>query len=164
MGDRLVVMNDGRIEQIGTAKEIYTTPETFFVANFVGDNLILDGKIQKAEGRMVILETSLGSFKVDSDRNLPQPEKRTGFSIRADLLSVRESGDLNCENQLPGTVDFVEYIGYIVKLRVILDHGIEAIVKETQDRYFEKPFVEGDKVALSWRAKDAILLSESKAK
>lgn len=164
MGDRLVVMNDGIIEQIGTAKEIFTSPETFFVASFVGDNLILDGKLKKAEGRMVSLDTSLGSFKVDSDRNLPQSDKRTGFSIRADLLSVRENGDSNCENQLPGTVDFVEYIGYIVKLRVILEHGIEAIVKETQDRYFEKPFAEGDKVVLSWRAKDAILLSEPKAK
>ena len=163
MGDRLVVMNDGIIEQVGAAKEVFTAPETFFVASFVGDNLILEGRIKGAEGTMVTMESSRGDFKVDTQRELPRPDERTGFSIRADKLTVRSNVDPGYENQISGIVDFVEYVGYIVKLRVVLDQGLEAIVKETEETYFKNPYVEGDKVVLSWRPGDAVLLTEPAA-
>lgn len=164
MGDRLVVMNDGVIEQIGVAKEIFTSPKTFFVASFVGDNLIIEGEITSVEGQEVVLDTAMGRFKVITDRELPKRGERTGFSIRADLLSVRENGAGSSDNQLSGTVDFVEYVGYVVKLRITLDQGMEAIVKETQDVYFEHPFKEGNRVSLTWKAGDAVLLTESAVK
>jgi ABC-type spermidine/putrescine transport system permease subunit II len=55
MGDRLIVMNDGVIEQVGTAHEIFTAPQTFFVASFVGDNFIMQGEIASANGALVLM-------------------------------------------------------------------------------------------------------------
>ncbi|MDZ5813233.1 TOBE domain-containing protein [Halorubrum sp. AD140] len=46
MSDRLAVMNDGQIEQIGTPKEIYREPATAFVADFIGDTNLLDGVVE----------------------------------------------------------------------------------------------------------------------
>jgi ABC-type Fe3+/spermidine/putrescine transport system ATPase subunit len=158
MGDRLVVMNEGVVEQIGTPQEIFVSPQTFFVASFVGDNLIMEGTVVSRNGTLVELQTKKGLFKVDTERNLPDPEKRTGFAIRADLISPQREGDKLHENHLTGVVDFVEYVGYIVKLRVKLEDRTEVIVKETQDVYFEKPFKEGNKITLGWRARDAVLL------
>jgi ABC-type Fe3+/spermidine/putrescine transport system ATPase subunit len=159
MGDRLVVMNEGIIEQVGTPQEIYISPQTFFVASFVGDNFILEGEITGTNGTLVTLQTRRGSFKVNTKRPLPARGVRTGFSIRADLVSALRDGSEAYENRLAGVVDFVEYVGYLVKLRVKLEDGMEVIVKETQDIYFQKPFKEGDRVRLGWKAKDAVFLS-----
>ena len=158
MGDRLVVMNEGVIEQVGTATEIFTRPQTFFVASFVGDNFILTGRIVSADGACVKIETPHGTFLADTIRNLPERDAKVGFSIRADLLSVLGEED-HVDNEVQGVVEFVEYVGYVVKLRIRSTWGDELMVKETQDRYFARPFKEGDLVRVGWGAKDAVFLS-----
>ena len=158
MGDRLVVMNEGIIEQIGTAQDIYIRPATFFVATFVGDNFVQRGEIQSAEGRIITLETQLGRFKINTDRSLPEKGEDVGFSIRADLVHILNE-DQNADNTLMGTVEFVEYVGYVVKVRTRLASGDEIIIKQTQDEYFEKPPKEGDRIKLGWSMDEAVLLT-----
>jgi ABC-type Fe3+/spermidine/putrescine transport system ATPase subunit len=158
MGDRLVVMNEGIVEQIGTAQDIYVRPETFFVATFVGDNFVVRGEIESKDNSVVTLGTKLGSFKVDTNRELPEKGKNVGFSTRADLLQILGDGQ-KLDNELAGVVEFVEYVGYVVKIRTRLDSGDEVIIKETQDKYFDNPRKEGDRVRVGWTAKDAVLLS-----
>lgn len=158
MGDRLIVMNEGIIEQVGTAHEIFTDPQTFFVASFVGDNFILEGEIASVNGSLVTIETKRGSFNVDTKRELPPQGERVGFCIRADLASIVNDPDDIVDNRLSGVVEFVEYVGYIVKIRIRLEWGDQIIVKQTQDVYFQKPYKEGDKVTVGWRAKDTVLL------
>jgi ABC-type Fe3+/spermidine/putrescine transport system ATPase subunit len=160
MGDRLVVMNEGIIEQVGTAHEIFTNPKTFFVASFVGDNFILKGEISSVDGTLVTIQTERGVFKVDSKRELPKRGETAGFSVRADLISVLSESGGSFANQLHGEVDFVEYVGYVVRLRIKLDWGDEIMVKETEDVYFQRPYEEGEKVTVGWAAKDAVFLSE----
>lgn len=158
MGDRLVVMNEGIIEQIGTAQDIYIRPTTFFVATFVGDNFVQRGEIKSAEGRVVTLETELGKFRINTDRSLPKEGEDVGFSIRADLVQILNE-DQKADNELMGTVEFVEYVGYVVKVRTRLASGEEIIIKQTQDDYFERPPKEGDKIKLGWAMDEAVLLT-----
>ena len=158
MGDRLVVMNEGIIEQIGTAQDIYIRPATFFVATFVGDNFVQRGEIRSAEGRIVTLETPLGSFKINTSRSLPEKGEDVGFSIRADLVHILKEGQ-KADNELAGTVEFVEYVGYVVKVRTRLASGDEIIIKQTQDDYFENPPKEGDKIRLGWSMDEAVMLT-----
>lgn len=158
MGDRLVVMNEGIIEQIGTAQDIYTRPETFFVATFVGDNFVVRGEIESADGTRVTLGTKLGLFKVDTTRELPPKGENVGFSVRADLIEITRD-EQKLDNELVGAVEFVEYVGYVVKIRTRLESGEEIIIKETQDKYFENPRKEGDKVRIGWGMQDAVLLT-----
>ena len=158
MGDRLVVMNEGIIEQIGTPQDIYTRPETFFVATFVGDNFVVRGEIESTNKTVVTLGTRIGSFKIDTTRKLPEKGANVGFSVRADLLQITRD-DQKLDNELSGVVEFVEYVGYVVKIRTRLDSGDEIIIKETQDKYFENPRKEGDSVRIGWTMQDAVLLS-----
>lgn len=158
MGDRLVVMNEGIIEQIGTPQDIYIRPETFFVASFVGDNFVVRGEIQSAENTMITIKTSLGSYKIDTTRKLPEKGEAVGFSIRADLIHIMRD-DKNSDNELQGVVEFVEYVGYVVKVRIRIESGDEIIIKQTQDEYFEIPPKEGDKVRFGWAANEAVLLT-----
>lgn len=158
MGDRLVVMNEGIVEQIGTAQDIYIRPATFFVATFVGDNFVLRGEIKSAEGRVVTLETEAGIFKIDTDRSLPEKGADVGFSVRADLVQILKE-EQKADNELIGTVEFVEYVGYVVKVRTRLASGDEIIIKQTQDDYFENPPKEGDKIRLGWAMDEAVLLT-----
>ena len=158
MGDRLVVMNEGIIEQIGTAQDIYIRPATFFVATFVGDNFVQRGQIRSAEGQIVTLETPLGNFKINTSRSLPEKGEDVGFSIRADLVHILKEGQ-TADNELDGTVEFVEYVGYVVKVRTRLASGEEIIIKQTQDDYFENPPKEGDKIRLGWSMDEAVMLT-----
>ncbi len=158
MGDRLVVMNEGVIEQIGTPQDIYIRPATFFVAAFVGDNFILRGEIESTEGTLVTLKTHEGSFTVDTTRELPAPGQPVGFSVRADLIKLLGPSD-NPDNVLEGVVSFVEYVGYVVKVRIKTSDGEEIIIKQTQDDYFMQPPKEGDQVRIGWTSKDAVLLT-----
>jgi putative spermidine/putrescine transport system ATP-binding protein len=158
MGDRLVVMNEGIIEQIGTPQDIYIRPATFFVATFVGDNFVLRGEIESVDDTLVGLKTAIGTFKINTQRKLPQKGEDVGFSIRADLIHVLRDGQKS-DNQLNGIVEFVEYVGYVVKVRTRIESGDEIIIKQTQDEYFETPPKEGDQIKLGWAADEAILLT-----
>ncbi len=63
MGDRIVVMNSGRVEQIGLSEDIYFNPQTPFVARFIGKNLLFEGTIQNASGKTGAIETPSGLLK-----------------------------------------------------------------------------------------------------
>ena len=63
MGDRIVVMNAGRVEQIGKSEDIYFNPQTPFVSRFIGKNLLFEGKISGANGGIASIETPHGVLK-----------------------------------------------------------------------------------------------------
>lgn len=62
MGDRIVVMNAGRVEQIGKSEDIYFNPQTPFVARFIGKNLLFEGKISATSGKNASIDTPHGGF------------------------------------------------------------------------------------------------------
>ncbi|GGJ12886.1 sugar ABC transporter ATP-binding protein [Alicyclobacillus cellulosilyticus] len=108
MGDRITVMDDGRIQQVGTPHEVYHRPANTFVAGFLGApamNLI-PGRME-ADGRSARLAVSGGGFSVPH----PVPDDLAGrpliVGIRPeDIRIATENGD-----GVDGTVDLVEYLG-----------------------------------------------------
>ncbi|OHE60268.1 MAG: ABC transporter ATP-binding protein, partial [Treponema sp. GWA1_62_8] len=72
MSDTIIVLNRGRIEQIGTPDEIYKKPKNRFIADFIGTANIFEARIaEKIDGRRYIVETSMGRFAAESE-NPPQ--------------------------------------------------------------------------------------------
>jgi len=71
MADRIVVMNHGRIEQIGTPREIYRRPGSEFVARFFGENNLIPGTVEGSDRGGVLVESALGRFLVPSEAPLP---------------------------------------------------------------------------------------------
>ena len=108
ISDRIAVFNTGRIEQIGTPKEIYNRPETGFVAKFIGDINILEGEAEQlAKGLLGADEESriyLRPHKLDISK-----EKKVGEGV----ISI------------PATVDSFEFLGVYTKIKIRTgDHKI----------------------------------------
>ncbi|MEM4225440.1 MAG: ABC transporter ATP-binding protein [Nitrososphaerota archaeon] len=75
MGDTIMVMNMGVIEQMGTPIELYSNPSSVFVAKFVGESNILEGMVRAVEGGKALVETPLTNF------HLPNNEVKTGDRV-----------------------------------------------------------------------------------
>ncbi len=113
LSDRIVVMSQGRIEQVGTPSEIYTYPETEFVAKFVGQiNLLPVDVVDPPEGLV-----KLGGQAVRSSRALNRADG--GHPIR---LAIRPEelnpGYKEGVNNLTGKVEAITYLGSIIRLRL----------------------------------------------
>jgi putative spermidine/putrescine transport system ATP-binding protein len=110
VADRLVLMSDGEIRQIGSQRDLYERPADRFVASFVGRSTFLDGKVT-APGRF---ETAGGlALQCRGDA----PAGPAVLALRPERLSL-EAADQ--DNRLPGKVEFVSYLGAVLELRVRL--------------------------------------------
>ena len=89
MADRVVIMSRGQIAQIGMPKDIYRAPANRFVAEFVGRNNIIVGKVKACVGMEAVIVGELGQFKVKlTNRQKPNIGDKASFVIAADLVQV----------------------------------------------------------------------------
>ncbi len=114
ISDRIVVMSEGRVEQIGTPFEIYNFPRTAFVASFVGTLNILRGPVADPargkiviDGQEIIASRGLETARVGEVRSV---------ALRPEIVSVSASADDG--NRMEGTVEDVNFLGSIVRIRV----------------------------------------------
>ncbi|MDP3767785.1 MAG: ABC transporter ATP-binding protein, partial [Dehalococcoidia bacterium] len=82
LGDKVVVMNHARIEQVGRPEEIFERPRTRFVASFVQGHNVLDGAVESVEGAEIHVRTSVGGFVVPAREIPPPPGMTVSFSVR----------------------------------------------------------------------------------
>ena len=92
MSDRIAVMNNGVIEQVGTGDEIYSHPRTAFAASFVGETNRLDGRIAAVEGAMAQIETPMGRFRARNPEQLA-PGAEAMLFVRPEAMRI--GGDDN---------------------------------------------------------------------
>jgi putative spermidine/putrescine transport system ATP-binding protein len=125
ISDRIVVMSEGRVEQIGTPFEIYNFPRTTFVAAFVGTLSVLRGPVtDPARGRIAI-----DGQEIAAARGLEgaRAGEVRAVAVRPEIVSLRESGGDG--NRMEGTVEDVTFLGSIVRIRVRF--GEHAILLDT---------------------------------
>lgn len=114
MSDRIVVMNEGRIEQVGTPFEIYNRPRTRFVASFVGTLNLLEGKVvDAAAGR---LSVDGQEIVVAGGLNGAAAGDRATVALRPEGIALSQGGDQS--NRLNGVIEDVGFQGAIVRMRV----------------------------------------------
>lgn len=87
MSDRIVVMNQGRFEQIGTPDEIYDHPKTSYVATFVGNANILEGVVEAVEERRARIRIGTQSVFLDTDEKIKSGEKVT-LAVRSENIQL----------------------------------------------------------------------------
>ncbi|MBW2120944.1 MAG: ABC transporter ATP-binding protein [Deltaproteobacteria bacterium] len=126
LSDRIGVMKDGRVVQIGTSSEIYETPKTTFVASFMGaTNIFLGEMISRGNGK-IQLETREGLRILAPEPEEAECEKITGCSVHPELIQVlSETGegqplDPEENNAFHGTIDEVFYQGDFSELTVLI--------------------------------------------
>ncbi|NHN60873.1 MULTISPECIES: ABC transporter ATP-binding protein [Halorussus] len=98
LSDRLAVMNEGRIEQVGTPEEIYREPASEFVADFIGDTNLLDGRATERDGRTTVEVGGDAGFSfAPEDRVSPGD---VTVSIRPEDFRLAENGDATFEGEV----------------------------------------------------------------
>ncbi len=114
ISDRIVVLNEGRVEQVGTPSEVYNFPRTRFVASFVGTLNLLSGVVIDAatgkiavDGQQMVTTQPLGGTAVGQTRAL---------AIRPEAMNL--APPVPGTNSLMATVDEVNFLGAVVRIRV----------------------------------------------
>src|SRR3990172_11062512 len=159
MADRIVVMNDGRIQQIADPLTIATRPATELVARFMGDNNIVRGRIAERDGERLILEDE---HHVRVSVRAPDDAAKVGdevlVAIRAASVEVKEddSGPVGV-NSAECEVVFVEFLGDLVKLHLSAG-GERMLAKVPGERYPSLRGKEGEKIRISWKEEDVQVL------
>jgi len=120
LSDRVVVMSDGRIEQIGTPSEIYNFPNTAFVASFVGTlNLVIAAVVDAGAGRLSLEGQEIRTSKVITD--VPA-DRLVTLAVRPEGIALGEGGG---SNHLRGEVDDINFLGSIVRIRIKIGDGAD---------------------------------------
>jgi spermidine/putrescine transport system ATP-binding protein len=150
MADRIVVMNEGWVEQIGTAEEIYNRPQTRFVAGFIGMCNFLTGVVVSvAQGHFRFRAGAL-EVAVALEGALPAAGTRGTLSVRPEVIHLLDAGESPPAgvNVVDGKVCEVTYLGAFRQYRVELSSGHELIVYQQSSG--TPPAQEGGCVRVAW--------------
>ncbi len=151
MSDRIVVMNKGVLEQIGTPDEVYNHPTSSYVATFVGNANIVRGKIIQIQGEEALVEISTGKIKVIIDPDREQIGQEITIAVRAENILVCEE----CKEALPAVILEKSFSGGQLRMVIGLEDGKEIIAS----RYGIDSHVQiGQKVCVGWKPADAIIV------
>ena len=150
MSDRICIMNEGVLQQVGTPFDIYETPATKFVATFIGETNIFDGHVLSAENGRLHIAVEPGDFVVNG----------TDF-ISGDMLSISVRPERMLYSETPvegfdlsGTVKDQIYVGSVLKTVVVLSNGNEVKIERLAGQELPK----GGRVYLYWNDGDAKLI------
>jgi len=142
MSDRIAVMSDGRVEQVGPPQEVYEEPTTTFVADFLGvSNLMTVTARGDSNGRCRV---ALGDFELYAANGDVSTTGDTRMVIRPERVHL-EPHESTGENRVPAMVERVVYLGNANQIIMGLAHGerIQALVQNTGD---ELAYRQGDPV------------------
>ena len=154
MSDRIAVMKDGRIEQIGTPDEIYNHPKTSYVATFVGNANILQGVAESVQGQNVIVKIGNDRVTVDVGADLhPAAGEKVTLAVRSENVRLQEK--MTEKDGLQATVVEKNFAGGQLRVTLKLNDGTELIAS----RYgIDASVAEGQTVRCSFLPTDAVLV------
>ena len=127
MSDRVAVFSEGVIQQIDPVDRLYETPVNRFVASFVGDNSVLDGKVTQASGEQCEVTLSDGTRLTGINVNKAKTGDRVQCSVRPERIGLAASG--GAANHIPARATDVIYFGDHLRLRCQTSDQPELSVK-----------------------------------
>jgi putative spermidine/putrescine transport system ATP-binding protein len=141
MADRLVVMGEGRIRQIGSQQDLYERPAEKFVADFVGRSTFIDGRMD-GPGRFVSAGGLVVACEADGTGN-------ASLALRPERLALLNGATPAFDNSFSGAVEFISYLGPQVDLHVRLSPQ-ERVIVQIQNRPEQPMPGLGERVRVGW--------------
>jgi iron(III) transport system ATP-binding protein len=162
LSDRVAVMKDGRVLQVGVPKELYERPRTRFVADFVGTNNLLPGQVRERRGERVVVETGVGRLEAIPNAAAGVTD-RCVLAIRPENVAIAAAGagsaGANGGNAISGRVAFTSYLGST--LRYDVETGAGLVLKaDIRDPWHHDPMPVGRAVTVSFPASVTLALPE----
>jgi ABC-type Fe3+/spermidine/putrescine transport system ATPase subunit len=163
MSDRIAVMDNARVAQLGTPAEIYENPRTAFVAKFIGESNFFEGQAgREAAGRWVVSRNGGGSFRVPDHSGLAEG-KQVRIAVRPEWMDVWRLDAVPAgENALGGTIRDVIYLGETMHVIVTVPGAGDVTVAVRNEGQLIKPlpWKRGDAAAVAWLPEDCQILEE----
>ena len=148
LSDRICLMNQARIEQVGTPQEIYARPRTVFAADFIGISNIFRGRVGRRANEQATLVTAQGAFHLNG---CDAAEGEAFIVIRPEKIILGQTGD----NVLHGEVGALIFAGSETRVVVRLADGHQIVLRLAGDAASQTV---GEPITVSWRAEDAVLV------
>ena len=160
MADRVVIMNEGTVLQVGSPQSVYRNPASRFVAEFVGTNNIISGTARSVKSNVVQLESNISTFKVSpsADQQIVEGSEYS-FVISADQVSLSSEAE-TLENCIPCSLISEEFVGSVVTLFFEDESGTQFRVQKQQRDLDSLNLKIGETVWASWETRHAYLLPE----
>jgi spermidine/putrescine ABC transporter ATP-binding subunit len=154
MSDRVAVMRDGVIEQLGAPRDVYERPATEFVATFLGASNLIDAVAIGSEDEHSVVETAAGRFAISAVGL--QPGQRLRLAVRPERVRVRAAGS----SGLPAIVRQVIYRG--ASMQLFMESGGVPLISFLQnDSTTAAGWVPGQAVSVDFEPKGVVVLNNS---
>ncbi len=162
MSDRIVVMNRGRIEGIGSPRDVYEQPSTEFVATFLGASNLLAATLEPGSGDIAVARHTYGTFRSPAERT---PQGLTGavkVGVRPEKIQIQPQGATvnSADNSLTGRVLVSTFTGVGNQYVVAAPHGEEFVVyaQNSGQAYVPRS---GEEVLLTWPVEHTFVVHTS---
>jgi putrescine transport system ATP-binding protein len=160
MADRIAVMDKGHIVQVATPSEVYEQPGTRWVADFVGDVNLIEGRIRTSDASDVVVDSATAGMLRVSQVVDAAPDSKVWVALRPEKVRITREPSSAQENCVVGQVWDIGYLGDVSIYKVRLDNGSlmkASVVNVT--RVIERPITWDDKVWLSWTPDAGVVLT-----
>ncbi len=156
MSDRIAVMNEGRVEQVGPPTALYDRPANRFVASFVGESNFFDGAVIAVDGKRVAVSVGEATVSAVSSLPAPMPGARVVLAVRPEKIAFATNGARAGDvNTAAATVRDVAFVGEMY--RYVVELAGETVVVKQQHRAVE-PRQPGERVVLEWHVDDTLVV------
>jgi putative spermidine/putrescine transport system ATP-binding protein len=166
MSDRIVLMNQGQVEQIATPDELYRSPRTAFAASFIGTANLLAGIVQESAGEHAIVSTPLGMLRAAMNSHAITRGTAVKLLVRPESVRMTPapaSGDLALDNAIAdglrhaGTLEDSITLGSIVRHHVRLPGDMRIVVQQQGARH-PSMHARGAPVLIDWAPEDCQMI------
>ncbi len=156
LSDRIVVFNQGRIQQTGAPKELYERPKNRFVADFIGINNMIEGTVKRSEEGFVAVETAIGELRALPNASLHAGD-RCILCIRPENIRLGAARD---GNSVRGRISFAAYLGHTLRYDVDVRQGLSLKI-DILDPWHHQPLAMGAEVELGFAASGTVAIEPS---
>ena len=163
LSNRIAVMNQGRLDQVGTPKEVYEYPNSRFVADFIGTINMFEGLVEDVSGGVIAVRCdSAGATMRALSADAPAVGEKVCLAIRPEKIFIsQEEPESEWNTSLRGVVDDLGYFGNLSLYRIRLENGKIVQVSAQNRRRSAERFLEwDDQVFISWRAQSVVVLTK----
>ena len=162
MSNRIAVMNNGVIAQVGEPLEIYERPDNRFVADFIGETNFLEGEVVESAPDKTLVDLGAGVTVAARPAAQLNPGQRVTVAIRPEKIALYGTGPAANGVNVPATVEEAVYIGTDTRytVRVAERYQVVARIQNTNsDLAMNRPFQRGSQVYLAWASDSAQVLT-----
>jgi putrescine transport system ATP-binding protein len=162
LASRIGVMNQGRIQQVGTPHEIYEFPGTRFVAEFIGNVNMFEGRIVEDEPDHVVIESPEFGAPIYVGHGVSAaPNARVWTAVRPEKTMITRESPAQKSNAASGTIKEIAYMGDSSVYIVQLDSGKRMrITQPNTHRHADSPLTWEERVWVSWHESSAVVVTE----